>query len=286
LTRGKIVAVTLVALVCAAAATASAPPKAGAKLAAEVPAKIRSTGTLVVATAATYAPNEFMRPNGHGVLGMDPDLTRAIATLLGLRARIVNTRFDAILPGVGDGRYDLGISSITDTKARENAVDFVTYYSAGTSFFVKANAGPKIKSVADLCGRVLAVVDGTTQAADAEAQTARCRKAGKPDVTVAVFPDHLSADVALESSRDAVGMADSPVASYIVEQSGGQLVLTGKPYGVAPYGIALPKGSGMAKPVLDALKKLMADGTYRAILTKWGIESGAITSPSINGASG
>ena len=30
----------------------------------------------------------------------------------------------------------------------------------------------------------------------------------------------------------------------------------------------------MAKPVLDALKVLMANGTYKAILTKWGIQSG------------
>jgi polar amino acid transport system substrate-binding protein len=51
-----------------------------------------------------------------------------------------------------------------------------------------------------------------------------------------------------------------------------------------PYGIALPKGTGLAKPVLDALKELMSNGRYMAILKKWGIQAGAISNPKINGA--
>jgi polar amino acid transport system substrate-binding protein len=60
--------------------------------------------------------------------------------------------------------------------------------------------------------------------------------------------------------------------------------LTGTPYNVAPYGIAIQKGNGMAKPVLDALKVLMATGTYKAILTRWYVLADAITNPKINGA--
>jgi polar amino acid transport system substrate-binding protein len=79
-------------------------------------------------------------------------------------------------------------------------------------------------------------------------------------------------------------MADSPVAAYIVKQSNGKFKLTGKVYGTAPYGIAIPKGNGMTKPVLAGLKVLMSDGNYKSILTKWGIQAGAITNPKINGA--
>jgi polar amino acid transport system substrate-binding protein len=79
-------------------------------------------------------------------------------------------------------------------------------------------------------------------------------------------------------------MADSPVAAYIVKKSSGQFKLSGTPYGTAPYGIAIPKGNGMAQPILDALTELMSNGTYMSILTKWGIQAGAITNPTINGA--
>jgi polar amino acid transport system substrate-binding protein len=34
------------------------------------------------------------------------------------------------------------------------------------------------------------------------------------------------------------------------------------------------------------VKALIADGTYKAILDKWGVSGGAITDPVINGASG
>jgi polar amino acid transport system substrate-binding protein len=177
------------------------------------------------------------------------------------------------------------MSSITDTQAREQTVDFVTYLSAGTSFFTKANAGPHVTSLADLCGRTVAVVLGTTQERDAHRENLACRKARKSDVTVAAFPDYNGTFIALESSDTAVGMADSPVASYLVKQSRGQLQLTGS-YGTTLYGIAVSKRSGLATPLLHALRKLMADGTYHAILKKWGLEREALDSAQINGAAG
>ena len=253
-------------------------------IAAEVPEAIKSKGTLTVAADATYAPNEFIGADGHTVEGMSPDLGHALGTVMGLKVKFVNASFDTIIPGLQSGKYDLGISSFTDTKEREKVVDFVTYFSAGTSFYVKAQGGPTINSLADLCGHKVAVERGTTQADDATAQSAKCKKAGKPAVTVLVFPDQNAANLAVSSGRGQVGMADSPVAAYIVKKSSGQFKVSGKPYGTAPYGIAIPKGNGMAKPILDALKELMSNGTYMSILTKWGIQEGAITSPTINGA--
>jgi polar amino acid transport system substrate-binding protein len=103
-------------------------------------------------------------------------------------------------------------------------------------------------------------------------------------VDVRVYPDQNSANLAIASGRQQVGMADSPVAAYIVKKSNGQFKLTGKSYNTAPYGIAIPKHSGLAKPILAAVKKLIANGTYMKILKKWGIQAGAITKPTINGA--
>jgi polar amino acid transport system substrate-binding protein len=253
-------------------------------VAAEVPSAIKSKGTLMVAADATYAPNEFIGSNGTTVAGMDPDLAQALAGVMGIKVKVVNASFDGIIPGLGSGKYDLGMSSFTDTKERQKVVDFVTYFSAGTSFYVKASGGPTINTLADLCGHSVGVERGTTQADDSTAQNAKCKQAGKPGVKVSVYPDQNSANLAISSGRAQVGMADSPVAAYIVKKSNGQFKLTGKSYNTAPYGIAIPKGNGMAKPILDALKVLMSNGTYKSILTKWGIQSGAITNPVINGA--
>jgi polar amino acid transport system substrate-binding protein len=201
---------------------------------------------------------------------MDPDLAKALAAVMGVKVQVVNATFDSIIPGLASGKYQLGMSSFTDTKARQKVVNFVTYFSAGTSFYVKAMGGPTINSLADLCGHSVGVERGTTQEMDATAQNAKCKNAGKPGVKVNVYPDQNAANLSISSGRSQVGMADSPVAAYIVKQSNGQFKLTGKPYNTAPYGIAVPKGSGLDK--------------YKAILTKWGISEGAITNPKINGA--
>ena len=255
----------------------------GTDIASLVPAEIRSKGKLIVAADATYAPNEFIGADGKTVEGMDPDLAQALGEVLGLEIEVVNASFDTIIPGLASGKYDLGMSSFTDTKEREQVVDFVTYFTAGTSFYVK-QGGPAIATLADLCGHSVAVQRGTVQADDANAQADECSAAGEPAVTVSVYPDQNAANLAISSDRAEVGMADSPVAAYIVKQSNGQFELTGEPYNSAPYGIAIPKESGLEEAVLEALKELMANGRYQAILTEWGVQEGAITDPQINGA--
>jgi polar amino acid transport system substrate-binding protein len=265
-----------------AVAPASTAPAANSSLASEVPASIKSKGTLTVAADASYAPNEFIGKNGKTVEGMDADLAKAIASTLGLKADVKNATFDSIIPGLAAHKYDLGMSSFTDTKEREKTVDFVTYFSAGTSFYEKASGGPPITDLSSLCGVTVAVEKGTTQQADATAQSKKCT--GGKSVKVLTFPDQNGANLAITSGRAQVGMADSPVADYQVKQSGAQFKTVGTPYGTAPYGIAIPKDIGLAKPVLDAVKQLMANGQYRSILQKWGIADGAITNPVINGA--
>jgi len=262
----------------AAATTAAAAPTI------DVPADIKSKGKLVVAADASYAPNEFIGDDGKTVEGADVDLANAIGKALGLSVEVKNAGFDSIIPGLAAKKYDLGMSSFTDTKEREATVDFVTYFSAGTSFYTKASGGADVTGLDDLCGKTVAVEKGTTQADDSTAQSKKCTEAGKEAVKVSTFPDQNGANLAISSGRAQIGMADSPVAAYQVKQANGQFKLVGTPYGTAPYGIAIPKDSGLAEPVLAAVKQMISDGSYKEILGKWGIEDGAITDPVINGA--
>ena len=264
----------------ASAAAATADPAAQAL----VPAAIKSKGTLTVAADASYAPDEFIASDGSTVVGMDADFAKAIGAVLGLKVQVSNVTFDNIIPGLQANKYDLGMSSFTDTKDREKTVDFVTYFTAGTSFFVKASGGPSIQALGDLCGHKVSVEKGTTEETDAQGQATACTSGGKPALEVQSYPDQSSANLALTSGRADVGMADSPVAAYQVKQSNGVFKLSGPSYGNAPYGIAIPKGNGMAQAILAAIKDLMSNGTYTSILNTWGIQSGAITNPQINGA--
>ncbi len=141
-----------------------------------------------------------------------------------------------------------------------------------------------MKTVADLCGKTVAVEKGTTEQEEATKQSKKCTKEGKKAVDVLIYPGQNAVNLAVSSGRAELGMADSPVVAYQVKQSNGAFKLTGESYGFAPYGIAIPKNNGMAAPILAALKVLMSNGTYLKILEKWGVQSGAINNPQINGA--
>jgi polar amino acid transport system substrate-binding protein len=260
-------------------------PSANSAIEAQVPAAIKTKGTLNVATEAQYAPNEFIAPDGHTVIGMDADLMKALAAVMGLKApNLINSNFEAIIPGLTSGRYDIGISSITDTKAREKTVDFVDYYSAGISFYAKSSANPGVTKLSDLCGKTVAVQKGTVEEEEANTQSKTCTKEGKKAVNPLAFPGQNAVNLAVASGRAELGMVDSPVAAYQIKQTNGAFKLVGESYNFKPYGIAILKNNGMAAPMLAALKLLISNGTYGQILTKWGIQSGAISTPKINGA--
>ena len=172
---------------------------------------------------------------------MDADLAKALATVMGLKADVKNATFDSIIPGLAAHKFDLGMSSFTDTKEREQTVDFVTYFSAGTSFYVSAKGGPVVARWPTCAARRWRWrrAPRSRPTPRRRARSARRRQG----VTVLTFPDQNGANLALSSGRAQVGMADSPVADYQVKQSSGQFKLVGQPYGTAPYGIAIPKDS-------------------------------------------
>ncbi|MGI9186728.1 MAG: ABC transporter substrate-binding protein [Gaiellales bacterium] len=253
-------------------------------IAAMVPADVASKGELTVATDATYPPAELFAEDGQTIEGMDIDLGTAIGQVMGVKWNFVNAGFDTIIPGIQSDKYQVGMSAFTDTKDREKVLDWITYFTAGTSFMTKADGGPSISTIEDVCGLTVAYEKGSTSGQPALDQGKKCVAAGKEDVKGVAFPDQNAVNLAIASGQADFAMADTPTLEWIAQQSDGKLIVAGTSFDNAPYGIAVPKDSGLAQPILESIKKLMADGTYDAILKKWGVESGAITDPGINKA--
>jgi polar amino acid transport system substrate-binding protein len=261
-------------------------------LAAMVPDKVKADGALTIATDASYAPNEFK--NGSAFQGMDIDLGNAIGKVLGLRAQFVNVQFDGILAGIASGRYEAGLSSFTDNKAREQTVDFVNYYRAGTSIAVRRGNPLGIRTMLDLCGRKVAAEQGTIQLLSLRQNTdansnltlrGHCLLAGKPAPVPVSQPDQNAVNAALTAGRADAFTADSPVVEYQIKVTNGAVEQGGQTTDVAPYGIALPKNNGdLAKAVQGAVQKLIDSGAYRQILATWGVQAGAIDKATINAA--
>lgn len=264
---------------------ANVAPKANAdaKLSAMVPAAVKSDGKIVVGTDASYPPNESVDPASQKIIGWDIELFDAVAAKLGLKTEYHNAGFDTIIPGVQSGKYEAGVSSFTDTKEREQAVDFVTYYTAGTAW-ATLKGNPKGVNPDGACGKSIGVQQGTVQVDDLKARSKKCTDAGKPAIKPVVRKQQTEVNNDLVAGKVDAMAADSPIVGDAVKKTG-KLEIIGQVYDTAPYGYALGKNSGQFKDaILGAVKALIADGTYKKILQENGVESGAITDPAINAA--
>jgi polar amino acid transport system substrate-binding protein len=195
--------------------------------------------------------------------------------------------FETILLGIDDGHYQIGNSSFTDEKSREKQVNFVDYFQAGEAVYAKSSATAKFTGLKSLCGFTVAVETGTTEQTDAKNTAKTCPKGKK--LTYLSYPTQTEADLAVSSGHATFGFLDSQVAGYVVSQNKGVFKLVGSAIEVAPYGIATPKtpnGKQLAVAMQAAIKTMIANGTYGAILKQYGVTAGGLSSSKIvlNGA--
>ena len=251
------------------------------EIAATVPADIRDTGRLVIGVNVPYAPNEFKDTSGQ-IVGFDVNLMNAVARTLGLTPDYRETGFEAIIPSIRAGDFNVGMSSFTDTKQREGAADFVTYFEAGTLWAQKAGSGVDPNNA---CGLRVGVQYATIQETEEiPAKSQACTEAGNAAIEKVVYVSQDDLNAALINGEVDAMSADSPATGFAVKTSGGALEPAGEIFDTAPYGWPVAKDSGLAEPLRRALEHLMQTGEYKTIATIWGVEKGMIDKPAINGA--
>ena len=259
------------------------PEGAIAHIAETVPADIRETGRLVIGVNVPYAPMEFKNADGQ-LVGFDVELMNGVARVLGLVPDYRQIPFDQILPSVQAGTIDVGVSSVTDTAQREQLVDFVTYFEAGTQW---ASRPGVVVGPAAACGVKIGVAQGTLQATEElPRKSDECVAAGMAPLEIVEFASQDAVTAALVKGEVDAMSADSPVTGFAIKLSRGDLVPAGDVFDSAPYGWPVPKDSQLAESLRQALEHLIETGDYRAIATMWGVERGMIDKPQINGAGG
>ncbi|MGE2724458.1 bifunctional serine/threonine-protein kinase/transporter substrate-binding domain-containing protein [Mycolicibacterium pulveris] len=262
-------------------ATPAAVPGAVEAIAATVPEDIRSTGRLIIGVNVPYAPNEFKDADGQ-IVGFDVDLMNAIARTLGLVPEYRETAFEAIFPSVRAGDFNVGMSSFTDTRERQQSVDFVDYFEAGTLWAQQVGSSVDPDNA---CGLRVGVSYASLQETEEiPAKSAACEAAGMAPIEKSVYVSQNDLNTALINGEIDAMSADSPVTGFAIKTSGGALEAAGQVFDSALYGWPVAKGSALAESLRLALEHLIETGEYRTIATMWGVEKGMIDQPSINGA--
>lgn len=255
-------------------------PKTGA-LASLLPQAIRDKGTLIVGSDVAYAPVESFDVDGKTIIGLDPDLGKAIGDKLGITLKFENGTFDGLITQLTKSkRIDLIMSAMSDNKKRQATIDFVDYFTAGTSILVKKGNPEGITTLDDFCGKTIAIQRGTTQDDVAEAQKAKC---GAKGLKILKFDRDTDALLQVKQGRAVADMNDFPVAAYNASKSD-DFEVVGEQIEAGPYGIGVRKEDTQLRDALQkAVQALIDDGTYATILEKWGVKAGAVTTATVNG---
>lgn len=237
------------------------------------PKRIKDAGKIVVASDLSYAPIDFTKEGTNTPIGLDADVINCIAQAWGVKAEINNSDFGTIIQGLKSKQADIIMSAMSVNEERSKEVDFVEYFNAGSGILVKKGNPEKISSVADLCGKQVAIQTGTVQIDEAKEQNAKC---GDKKIDVKSFEQNTDAIQEVASGRAKAALMDFPVAAYNAKKVAGTEVV-GTQYNSGPYGIAVRKDDGEVKTALAAgIKAMQAKGQYTAILKYWDLEAGAI----------
>lgn len=230
-------------------------------------------GVLQVGADVAYAPMEFFEEGTDNAMGLDVDLATALAEELGVDVEILNTGWDGIIPALQAERFDVIMSSMTITDEREQEIDFIPYFVAGTGILVPAGNPQDIQSLADMCGKSAAVQVGTIQVDQLEAQSEECDE----PIEISTFDLNPMAVEQLKLGRVDAVLADFPVAGYDARLSEGELELAPQQFESAPYGIGLRKDATELNAAVDnALQAIMDSGKYDEVLADWGLEDGSV----------
>ncbi len=265
--------------------TPNTPGTSAAPLASLLPQAVRDKGTLIVGSDVAYAPVEFFDTDGKTVIGIDPDIAKALGKQLGVTLKFQNGTFDGLITSLRSKRIDLIMSAMSDNKKRQAEIDFVDYFTAGTSILVKKGNPENITTLDDFCGKTIALQRGTTQDDVAKAQQTECAKSNKP-LKVLTFDRDTEALLQVKQNRAVADMNDFPVAAYTVKQAPGDYEVVGEQIEAGPYGIGVRKEDTALRDALKAaLQAIIDNGEYGRILASWQVTQGAVKTATVNGGS-
>jgi len=252
--------------------------------AAELPDAIRQAGALHLTVNSTYAPMEYRDPASNELVGLDIDLANELAKRLNVKIVWSETAFAELIPALQTKRADFIMSGISDRASRRETADFVDYLVTGPQFFVLAESGSKV--AADLCGKKIGTTRSTSFPAEIETWSKQaCESAGKP--AAQYVPGENSIDVRnqLKQGRIDAAVQGSETLPYAQQLEAGKYRIVGEPISIGYQGIMFRKDDATFREVVtSALKAMIADGSYKAILDKYGLGANAVREPLLNAA--
>jgi polar amino acid transport system substrate-binding protein len=230
------------------------------------PAVVRS-GKLVVATNATLPPVQYIDEKGN-LQGMRIELGNEIAKRLGLEINWVNIQFDAQIPGLQGGRWDLIVTGLFFTPERAKLMYLIPYELQAISISVPKGNAKKLMQPADLAGRPIAVEIGGYEERQIRRISDEQVKAGAKPMDIRTFNTFAESYQVLRAGQVEAVVSVDAVAKFYQDKGEFERAMSG--IAGSPATIAA-KSKDLAQAVLKAMNDMKADGFYDALFDRYGV---------------
>jgi len=253
-------------------------------LAQDLPDRIKAAKAVIVANVPNYPPMEFKDPRTATLTGLDIELGQALAKKLGVEFKFTEISFEQMVSSLTTGRADMILSGMTDTEARRETLDFVDYLTTGAQFYTTADNKDVFKTPVDLCGKSVGASRRTSFPGEMEKWSkANCESAGKPALIIVGTEGSADARTQLKQKRLEAAVQGSETLPYLMSVEPNAYAIVGAAFTRQHQGMAFSKKEpALRDAVAAALKAIMADGSYKAVLAKWSLEANAVSEVMIN----
>lgn len=216
------------------------------------------------------APYCFKRQSGAGFeqVGFEVEIVRELEKRLGQPIEFTQYPFDNLIPGLKKKDFDLAMNGLEVTADRRREVAFTRPYYLYRQQLVVRKGEKRFAGFESMRQALPKARVGTMDATAAE------RIVAGAGFEVAGYPAPTEAYRDLGLGRLDAVLLDLPMAvSYALKDPA--LEFSGDPFAPGRYAIAVHSGAPELQQRLDqALDAMIADGSLRAILDRWGLWDG------------
>lgn len=223
---------------------------------------------IVVVTENAYPPLQFLDTSGTAV-GWEYDAMAEIATRLNATVVYENISWDAMIPAVSEGQYDMGMTGITIREDRAEMIDFSDSYMTSQMVMLVRGDEERFSDAASFAADedlLMAAQPGTTPFYVGVYDVLDGNEANP---RISLFETFGATVAALRAGDVDMVLTDGTAGAGYVAASEGTLKIVGEPMGTEDFGFIFPKGSDLVAPINAAIAEMAADGTLSALNTKW-----------------
>lgn len=225
--------------------------------------------TVVVVTENAYPPLQFVEPGSGTAVGWEYDAMAEIATRLNITVEYENISWDAMIPAVSEGQYDLGMTGITIREDRAEMVDFSDAYMRSEMVMMVRGDEDRFDNAASFAANdnlLMAAQPGTTPFYVGVYDVLDGNEANP---RIKLFETFGAGVQALKTGDVDLVLTDGTAGNGYVASSDGRLKIVGEKLGTEDFGFIFPKGSDLVAPMNAAIRAMQEDGTIEALNKKW-----------------